>query len=75
MFQYLPIENEVNSPYLGRYRTFGLRVLRNETEGDIELMILPDVSTDFDFTLRLASLFTKKQLDPLQLLDVLEDIL
>ncbi len=71
MFRYLPIENEVFSPYIGRYHTFGLRVLQE----DEELMILPDVSTDFDFTLRLASLFTKKQLSPLHILDVLEDLL
>lgn len=71
MFLYLPIENRKNSPYLGEYRTFGLRVLR----GDEELMFLPDISTDFVFTLRLASLFTRKQLDPLHLLDVLEDLL
>lgn len=75
MFLYLPVENEVHSPYIGQYRTFGLRVLRSEKEVDTEVMTLPDVSTDFDFTLRLASLFTRKQLDPLHLLDVLEDIL
>ncbi len=71
MYQYLPIESEVSSPYIGRYHTFGLRVF----QGDEELMILPDVSTDFDFTLRLASLFTRKQLSPLHFLDVLEDLL
>lgn len=71
MFQYLPIENEAFSPCLGPYRTFGLRVLRSGEE----LMILPDVSTDFAFVLRLAGLFTQKQLDPLHLADVLEDML
>lgn len=75
MFQYLPIESNLSAPYTGRYRTFGLRVLRCEPEGEQELMVLPDVSTDFGFTLRLASLFTTKQLDPLHLLDVLEDLL
>ena len=71
MYQYLPVENKTNSPYIGNYRTFGLRVL----QGDEELMIMPDISTDFAFTLRLASLFTRKQLSPLHLLDVLEDML
>ena len=33
MYQYLPIENEAFSPYIGHYRTFGLRVLQVE-EGD-----------------------------------------
>lgn len=75
MFLYLPVENEVRSPYIGLYRTFGLRVLRSEKNIDTEVMTLPDVSTDFEFTLRLASLFTRKQMDPLHLLDVLEDIL
>ena len=75
MFQYLTIENKVFSPYIGWYRTFGLRILRVWDEMDEEIMILPDVSTDFAFTLRLARLFTQKQLDPLHLLDVIEDML
>ncbi len=75
MFLYLPIEHEIDSPYIGPYRAFGVRVLRSEEEGDRELMVLPDVSTDFEFTLRLASLLTRKQLSPLHLLDVLEDLL
>lgn len=75
MYQYLPIQNEIFSPEIGKYRTFGLRVLRVQDGEDQEIMILPDVSTDFSFTLRLASLFTEKQLDPLHLLDVLYDII
>lgn len=75
MFVYLPIENEMSVPLVGKYRAFGLRVLRTEAEEDHELMILPGLSTDFEFTLRLASLFTRKQLSPLHLLDVLEDLL
>lgn len=71
MFQYLPVENKAISPYLGPYRTFGLRVLRSGEE----VMVLPDVSTDFAFVLRLAGLFTRKQLDPLHLAEVLEDLL
>lgn len=38
-------------------------------------MILSDVSTNFGLTLRLANIFTKKQFNPLHLLDVLEDLL
>ncbi|WP_325200194.1 DUF6514 family protein [Oscillibacter sp.] len=71
----MPVENEAFSPYLGRYRTFGLRVLRSGEEGVEEVMVLPGVSTDFGFTLRLAGLFTEKQLDPLRLLDVIGDLL
>lgn len=75
MFQYLPIEKEIDSPCIGHYRSFGLRVLQSEGAEDQELMVLPDVSTDFEFTLRLASILTKKQLSPIHLLDVLEDLL
>lgn len=75
MFLYLPIENVIVSPYLGRYRTFGLRILQSESEGDQEVMVLPDISTNFEFILRLASLCTRKQLNPLHILDVLEDLL
>lgn len=75
MYQYLPIQNEVFSPEIGKYQTFGLRVLRIQDGKDQEIMIFSDVSTDFLFTLRLASLLTEKQLDPLHLLDVLSDII
>ena len=73
LFQYLPIEQERYSPYIGRYRTFGLRGLQERRGRTEELMLLPDVSTDFPFVLRLAHILTKKQLDPVHLLDVIED--
>lgn len=73
MFQYLPIQNEFFSPEIGSYLAFGLRVLRTQDGRDEEIMILPDISTDFSFTLHLASLLTEKQLDPIQLLDVILD--
>lgn len=75
MYLYLLIENDMCSPYVGQYHTFGLRILQSENGEDEEIMVLPDVSTDFSFTLHLASLFTRKQLSPLHLLDVLEDLL
>lgn len=75
MFQYLPVQNELFSPEIGTYHAFGLRVLNVRDGKDEEVMILPDVSTDFAFTLRLASLFTEKQLDPVHLVDVLVDLI
>ena len=75
MFQYLPIQSEVTSPELGTYRAFGLRVFQVQNGVDEEVMILPDISTSFLFTLRLAALFTRKQLDPAHLLDVIADFL
>lgn len=75
MIRYLPFENEVSSPYIGTYRTFGLRVLQSRDGFEDEIMLLPDISTDFSLVLRLAALFTRKQLNPIHLLDVLEDLL
>lgn len=75
MFQYLPIENEVYSPYIGPYRVFGLRILQSGERGEREVMVLPGVSSDFALVLRLAGLFTRRQLDPLHVVDVLEDML
>lgn len=75
MFQYLPIENEMRSPYLGSYQTFGLQICRIDPCIDEEIMRIPDISANYIFVLRLAELFTRKQLDPLHLLDVLEDLL
>lgn len=75
MIHYLPFENEVSSPYIGTYCTFGLRVLQSRDGFEDEIMLLPDISTDFSFVLRLAALFTRKQLNPIHLLDVLEDLL
>lgn len=75
MFQYLPIENEIVSPYIGRYQAFGLYVLNIQDGIETEVMHLPDISTDFSFVLRLADILTRKQLDPIHLLDVIEDFL
>ena len=75
MFQYLPIQSEVTSPELGTYRAFGLRVFQVQNGVDEEVMILPDISTSCLFTLRLAALFTRQQLDPAHLLDVIADFL
>lgn len=75
MLLYLPIENEVHPLCSGQDRVFGLRILQQGEEQDEELMVLPCISTDFAFTLRLASLFTRKQISPLRLLNLLDDIL
>lgn len=75
MFLYLPIETELDSPYLGRYHSCGLRVLRAVDGWAEEIKLLPDISTDFSFVLHLAELFTHQSLDPIHLLDVIEDSL
>lgn len=75
MFQYFPFEQEVDVPYVGRCQTVGLRVLYCRNNVEEEVMAVPDISTDFAFVLRLARLFTQQQLEPIHLLDVIEDML
>lgn len=75
IFLYLPIESELVSPFIGAYRTFGLRTYEVCNGVDKEVMLLPDISTDLSFVLHLARIFTQKQLDPIHLLDVVEDLL
>lgn len=74
MFEYLPIESKLTSPELGTYQTFGLRVLdhRSQTE---EVIVIRDISTDRSFVAHLAYVYNRNQLDPVHLLDVLEDLL
>ena len=61
MFLYLPIESERTSPCRG-----GI----NE-----EIIFLPDISTDASFVLHLVEIFNRKQLDPIHLMDVMENLL
>lgn len=75
MFLYLPIESERISPYTGPYRAFGLQVCKVRDGVNEEIICLPDISTDDSFVLHLADIFSREQLDPIHLLDVMEDLL
>ena len=71
MYLYLPIANERQDPDT-YHPIFGLRVLKTNSGVDEELMLLPEISSNFSFVLRLASILTRKQLDPLRILEVIE---
>ena len=75
VYRYFPFEGEHYSPYVGSYRSFGLRVFQNRNGREEELMCVPDISTDFFSVLHLAQLLTRNQLAPVHLLDVIEDVL
>ena len=75
VFLYLPIESERTSPYTGPYRIFGLQVCNIRDGVNEEIIFLPDISTDASFVLRLVEIFNRKQLDPIHLMDVMEDLL
>ena len=75
MFLYLPIESERISPYTGPYRAFGLQVCKVRDGVNEEIIFLPDISTDVSFVLHLVEIFNRKQLDPIHLMDVMENLL
>mgnify|MGYP007100289389 CR=1 FL=1 len=75
MFLYLSIESEQASPYMGPYQAFGLRVYKVRDGVNEEILCLPDISTDAAFVLHLADIFSREQLDPIHLPDVMEDLL
>ncbi len=73
MFRYLPIEEQLSTPDLGRYRSFGIaafQVLEGRWE---KKAFASDVSADEVFVSRLAQRCTQAQLNPIHLRDVVED--
>ncbi|MCI8441706.1 MAG: hypothetical protein HFG27_04125 [Provencibacterium sp.] len=73
MFLYLPIEEELHSPELGCYRSFGIAAFW-VSEGRMERMgFISDISTLETVVFLLACRCTKNQLYPIHLKDVVED--
>lgn len=75
MYRYLPIKEKVVSEDLGTYTTYGIRVVYETESQSTEFGCMSDVFTDFDRSMRFAQLCTKEQLDPIHLLDVIENFL
>lgn len=80
IFRYALISEKLFSSELGRYRSFGIRAFRirafQKTEcGWREVAFVSDVSTDRAAVEQLARRCTEGQLDPIHLLDVVEDAL
>lgn len=71
MVGYFPFREELYSEELGRYESYGIRVVRH---GRVVLR-LSDVSTEAARVISLCRRCTKGQLDPIHLRDVLEDVL
>lgn len=72
---FIPVEQELFSPYIGLYRSYGIAAVRlSHSRCEIPAFV-SDVSTDFSFVSYLADLFTCHQLDPLHLINVIEDFI
>lgn len=72
MFQYLPFVEKWCTDDIGTYTTFGIKVLDSDNS---EVLSVSDVSVDRAFVVDLCRKFTDTQLDPVHLLDVIEDSL
>ena len=75
IFRYALISEKLFSSELGRYRSFGIRAFQKTECGWREVAFVSDVSTDRAAVEQLARRCTEGQLDPIHLLDVVEDAL
>ena len=75
MFLYLPVKENLDSPELGCYCSFGLEAFR-VTEGQMKrVAFVSDISTIEAMVSTLACRCTRLQLYPLHLRDIIEDAL
>ena len=75
IFRYALISEQLFSSELGHYRSFGIRAFQKTECGWREVAFVSDVSTDRAAVEQLARRCTEGQLDPIHLLDVVEDAL
>ncbi len=75
MILYLPVEEQLSSPGLGAYHSFGIRALQPVSEHWQEVAFLSDVSCDGAFVLRLAGACTQGQAALCHLRDIVLDAL
>lgn len=75
MFQYVSVEETLESPELGTYRTFGIKALCNGSTDFADAVFVSDVSTDCTLVSKIAELCTEQQLHPDHLRDVIVDLL
>ena len=75
IFRYALVSEQLFSSELGHYRSFGIQAFQQTECGWREAAFVSDVSTDRAAVEQLARRCTEGQLDPIHLLDVVEDAL
>lgn len=75
MYLYIPVKQTLTSPELGQYATFAVSVYQLTESGARFITSVSDVSADEAVVSMLACRCTAGQLDPAQLLDVVEDFI
>jgi hypothetical protein len=74
-WRYWAVAERGHSAELGGYDTYGLLAASTEPDGRGAVKLLHDVSPDGETVRSMAEKFTKHQLSPVHLLDVVEDML
>lgn len=70
---YIPVEQSLNSPFTGRYRTYGIAAVDCSVNPHDVLDFIPDVSIDREFVSALADHCTRGELEPIHLMQIIED--
>jgi len=70
LFRYVPFKENFHSNEIGSYTSFGIKAVDSL---DHPIASVSDVSIDETYTAKLCELFTRQQLQPIHLLDVIVD--
>lgn len=70
MFRYVPIKESLYSDDLGSYISFGIKVF---DDSNCAVVSVSDISVNETFVSELCNLCTLHQLNPIHLLDIIED--
>ncbi len=75
MYLYLIIRGHTISDDNTKHTTYGIKVLFFDGTLITEKLRIPDISTDYDMITHVAALCTNEQLDPIHLVDIVQDML
>lgn len=75
MYLYLPIKESLRSPYLGRYSSYRIEIVKLTDNDTQKVQQVSDVSLDLAVVSHISDLCNKGQLEPIHFGDILEDFL
>ena len=76
LYRYSFFEEELFSQYIGNYISYGIKVTTENDDGEqITIDSVSDVSIEREVAEKITELCNQLQLDPIQLFDVVEDMI
>ena len=73
MIVYLTVKESLVNPYTGRYTSYGIKAVDVTEYVQTDIVFISDVSMYLEIVLDIAQRCTLYQLDPVHLIDVIED--